>query len=104
MFTESFGFLVRIRRKGQRWSIDEFCRQMEQKGVKVSRAYIVKIELHDEIPCFEFIYRFGELFHMNQDTLWEIAKRSKLKHVEQRIEQARQEFLATLKKETNATQ
>ena len=79
----SFGELIQKLRRDKEWTVKEF---IEKLGVKVSPAYITKIELHGEIPSPELIIKIADVFNYNEAELWKHAKTVKVEKFKASLE------------------
>jgi len=78
----NFGNKIKSARKQKILTVKSFIQLL---GIKISPAYITKIEIHQEIPEPNLICRMAEVLDLNRNELLEIAKESKIRNFEQTI-------------------
>ena len=76
---ETFAYIVRKRRKELNLSVKEFITRLDDS---ISRAYVTKLELHDEIPSKELTKKIAIALEIDENQLLELAKEGKRKQFE----------------------
>lgn len=87
---ESFGSMVRKAREKKEWTVRTF---RERLGVKISPAYITKIEVKDEIPSPSLTLRIAEVLDIDFEKLVEAAKESRRRMFNEMLNRKWEEIL-----------
>lgn len=83
----AFGEAIRQLRRERQWTVKELIERLEQRGHKISPAYITRIEQYGEIPSPELTLRLAEVFQVEGDKLLACAKRHKTRQLIEMMEQ-----------------
>lgn len=76
---ETFACILRKRRKELNLSVKELITKLDDS---ISRSYVTKLELHDEIPSKELIKKIALVLEIDENQLLELAKEGKRKQFE----------------------
>ncbi len=79
---ETFGDVVKAARANLKLTVNDFLFKL---GNCASRAYITKIELHDEIPAKELVEKIALVLELDEKYLIELAKEGKRKQFEKAL-------------------
>lgn len=80
------GLIFRKARKKKNWTVIRLLVELESLNVTCSPSYITNIETHREIPRPEIIVSMSKVLDIDPLMMLDIAKRSKIKEFEQKIE------------------
>ena len=84
---ETFAYVLRKRRKELNLSVKEFITKLSGLLASISRAYVTKLELHDEIPSKELTKKIAIALEIDENYLLELAKEGKRKQFEKVLNQ-----------------
>lgn len=79
---ETFGDVVKSTRERLKLTVNDYILRL---GNCVSRAYITKIELHDEIPSLELVEKIALVLALDEGHLVELAKEGKRNQFEKAL-------------------
>jgi len=77
--SKRFGELIQALRQEKGWTVKEFIGKLKSRwDIKISPAYITRVEQYGEIPSPEFICAIADIFGYDLNKLLSCARQEKL--------------------------
>lgn len=77
--------IVRGERLAQGYPVKVFLKKLADLGVKLSSAYITKIEKYNEIPTPYVIRKIAQVIEIEEEYLLNVARKNKIKAYAKKI-------------------
>lgn len=74
----NFGSMIKLHRESKKLPVDPLIELLKAQGCKISRAYVTKVELHDEIPSKETVIALCLVLDVALEPMLELAKQGKM--------------------------
>lgn len=100
----TFAQKIRDLRKKRHWSVYDLAKKLwnDKQGKPMTAGYISKIEARGEIPAPGMIAQLAEIFNVNAEELFEIAKQEKAEKLKQNVAKKYDDALSLYRKKQSS--